>query len=89
MSSNAEGGAGTGAVMGGGGGTSDNFGSFGFLPLGLGAGLEVAGETVTPLGTEELPPPPNLSLRVGTVGVATDAEAGVGAVDTFAVGVGI
>ena len=52
--------------MGAGGGTSDSFGSLGFLPLGFGAGFEEDGVGVgaVPFGVEV--PPPNLSLIVGT-----------------------
>ena len=67
--------------MGTGGGTSDSFGSLGFLPFGLGAGFEAGcpGEGVAPLGPERLPPPPILSLIVGIVGVPE----GVLAFDAF------
>ena len=63
-----------------GGGTSDNFGSFGFLPFGLGAGLDVAVEGV-PLGAELLPP--IFNLIVGTEGVATVVGAAAGALGTL------
>lgn len=86
MSSKAGGGrAGVGAGAGTGGGTSDNFGSLGFLVFGLGAGFDVAVRG-TPFGAELLPPIFNLIMGtadvVGGVGAAAEVlealdEAGI------------
>lgn len=67
-------------AAGAGGGTSDNFGSFGFLPFGLRTGLGVAAGRA-PFGAKLLPPIFNLIL--GTVGIAAGVEAAGGALDAL------